>query len=210
MIVSCISELTYWPRNTSVNGESDGGNERGCVITLKATASGTAWFYSTRLSYCSPSSRQKQRHFGIRRIMTDVTRPLSWFVPKPILRPERCCEPSGPKGPLKYPSQPVESKHQKFLHRDGPEGKGFGPAGYRFIPSVNIKNCVQLVTAIHLINPFQQVGITIADLKKARGKLPRALRHLPVLRKLFRIEQLLRLLRQPVLPLSFESSVTVI
>jgi hypothetical protein len=48
------------------------------------------------------------------------------------------------------------------------------------------------------INPFSQVAIMIADPKEPRGKLPLALRHLPVLRKPFRIEQLLR---QPVLPL---------
>jgi len=35
----------------------------------------------------------------------------------------------------------------------------------------------------------------------AGGKLPQAFRHLPVLRKHFRLEQVLRLLREPVLPL---------
>jgi len=28
-----------------VNGESDGGNKRDCIITLKASASGTVWLY---------------------------------------------------------------------------------------------------------------------------------------------------------------------
>jgi hypothetical protein len=37
---------------------------------------------------------------------------------------------------------------------------------------------------------------------EARGTLSEALRHQPVLRKPFRIEQVLRLLRKPVLPLS--------
>jgi len=74
-------------------------------------------------------------------------------------------------------------------------------ADYRFIPGVKIKECIQLVTAIHLINPFQQMAIMTTDLKEAREKLPHALPHLPVLRKPFRIEQLLRLLRQPVVPL---------
>jgi ActR/RegA family two-component response regulator len=72
---------------------------------------------------------------------------------------------------------------------------------YRFIPGVNIKNCMQLVTTIHLINPFQQMAIMTVDPNEAREKLPQALRYLPVLRKPFRIEQLLRLLREPVLPL---------
>jgi hypothetical protein len=40
-----------------------------------------------------------------------------------------------------------------------------------------------------------------ADPKDARRNLPHALQHVPVLRKPFSIEQLLRLLRQPVLPL---------
>jgi CheY-like chemotaxis protein len=74
-------------------------------------------------------------------------------------------------------------------------------ADHRFIPGVNIKDCLQLVTAIHMINPFQQMAIMTADPKEAREKVPLALRFLPVLRKPFRIEQLLRLLREPVLPL---------
>jgi DNA-binding NtrC family response regulator len=72
---------------------------------------------------------------------------------------------------------------------------------YRFIPCPEIKNGVELVIAIHRTNPFQQMAIMTADPKEVRGKLPEALRYLSVLRKPFRIEQLLRLLRQPVLPL---------
>jgi hypothetical protein len=77
-------------------------------------------------------------------------------------------------------------------------------ADYRFIPGVNVKGCMQLVTAIHGINPFQQMAIMTAEVNEVRRNLPEALRYLPVLRKPFRIEQLLRLLRQPVLPLSVE------
>jgi hypothetical protein len=72
---------------------------------------------------------------------------------------------------------------------------------YRFIPGTKIKDAVQLPTAIHLINPFQQMAIMSTSQKEAREKLPEALRNLPVLRKPFRIEQVLRLLRLPVLPL---------
>ena len=73
---------------------------------------------------------------------------------------------------------------------------------HRFIPGVNIKNGAQLVSAIHGINPFQQMAIMTSDPQDARRNLPKALRHLPILRKPFRIEQVLRLLRQPVLPLT--------
>jgi len=45
------------------------------------------------------------------------------------------------------------------------------------------------------------MAIMTDDSRECREKLPQALRYLPVLRKPFRIEQLLRLLRQPVLPL---------
>jgi hypothetical protein len=58
-----------------------------------------------------------------------------------------------------------------------------------------------LVTAIHLINPFQPMAIMTADPKESGAKLPQALRHLSVLKKPFKLEQVLRLLRQPVLPL---------
>jgi two-component system cell cycle sensor histidine kinase/response regulator CckA len=71
----------------------------------------------------------------------------------------------------------------------------------RFIPGSTIKDGAQLLAAIHLINPFQQMAIMTADPKEAREKLPQALQHLPVIRKPFRVEQVLRLLRQPVLPL---------
>jgi DNA-binding NtrC family response regulator len=72
---------------------------------------------------------------------------------------------------------------------------------YRFMPGAKIKDGVQLLTAIHGINPFQQMAIMTADSKESRAKLPQPLQHLPVLEKPFRFEQLLRLLREPVLPL---------
>jgi hypothetical protein len=59
---------------------------------------------------------------------------------------------------------------------------------------------MQLVTAIDGINPFQPMGIMTAHPKETRENLRLSLRQFPVLRKPFRIEQLLRLLRQPVLP----------
>jgi hypothetical protein len=65
------------------------------------------------------------------------------------------------------------------------------------------KDCVELVTAIHLINPHQQMALMTAEANEVRRNLPEALRHLPVLRKPFSIEQVLRLLRQPVLPLGW-------
>jgi hypothetical protein len=71
---------------------------------------------------------------------------------------------------------------------------------YRFIPGSEIKNGVQLVTAIRGINPVQRMAIMTADPNEARKKPPLPLRFLPVLGKPFRIEQLLQLLRQPVLP----------
>ena len=71
---------------------------------------------------------------------------------------------------------------------------------FRFIPGTTVKDGVQLLAAIHLINPFQQMAIMTADPKEAREKLPQALQYVPVLQKPFRIEQLLRLLRQRVLP----------
>jgi DNA-binding NtrC family response regulator len=86
----------------------------------------------------------------------------------------------------------------KLYNRYGPWA--FVLSDYRFIPGTQIKDGVELVTAIHGINPFQQMAIMTADPKETRDKPPEALRHLPVLRKHFRLEQLLRLLRQPVLP----------
>ena len=49
--------------------------------------------------------------------------------------------------------------------------------------------------------PICQIAIMTADPTEVREKLPQALQHLPVLGKPFRLEQVLRLLRQPVLPL---------
>jgi DNA-binding NtrC family response regulator len=72
---------------------------------------------------------------------------------------------------------------------------------YSFISGTKIKDGVQLVTAIHEINPLQRMAMMTAEPKKARGKLPNALRDLQVLRKPFKLERLLRLLREPVLPL---------
>jgi DNA-binding NtrC family response regulator len=77
---------------------------------------------------------------------------------------------------------------------------------YRFIPGTKIKDGVQLVTAIHEMNPLQRMGMMTAEPKELRGNLPKALRNLPVLRKPFRFEQVLRLLQQPVLPLGAERS----
>jgi two-component system, OmpR family, alkaline phosphatase synthesis response regulator PhoP len=72
---------------------------------------------------------------------------------------------------------------------------------YRFIPGTKIKDGVQLVTAIHVMNPNQRMAIMTAVPNEAREKLPKALWLLPVLPKPFKIEQVLRLLREPVLPL---------
>jgi DNA-binding NtrC family response regulator len=86
-----------------------------------------------------------------------------------------------------------------LFKKDGPFA--FVLTDYRFFPGTNIKGAVQLLTAIQLINPFQQMAVMTAEANEARRNLPEALRHLPVLRKPFKIEQLLRLLREPVLPL---------
>jgi DNA-binding NtrC family response regulator len=72
---------------------------------------------------------------------------------------------------------------------------------YRFIPGVQIKNGVELVTAIHAINPAQRMALMTPWCDEAREKLPEALRFLPVLEKPFRFEEVLRLLREPLLPL---------
>jgi DNA-binding NtrC family response regulator len=72
---------------------------------------------------------------------------------------------------------------------------------FRFIPGPTIKDGTQLLAAIHRTNPFQQMAMMTSDPKEAREKLSPALQHLPVLRKPFRLEQVLQLLRQPVLPL---------
>lgn len=86
-----------------------------------------------------------------------------------------------------------------LYQRDGPWK--FVLSDFRFIPGTAIKDGVQLLAAIHRINPHQQMGMMTPDPKEAREKLPQALQHLPVLKKPFTLEQLLRLLRQPVLPL---------
>jgi len=72
---------------------------------------------------------------------------------------------------------------------------------YRFVPGAKIKDGVQLVTAIHKINPHQRMAMMTADPKEVRKKLPKALWHLPVLVKPFKVEKLVRALREPVLPL---------
>jgi response regulator RpfG family c-di-GMP phosphodiesterase len=74
-------------------------------------------------------------------------------------------------------------------------------SNYKFFPGVEIKNGAELVTAIHAINPSQRMAIMTAWCEEAREKLPQALRFLPVLEKPFRFEQVLRLLRERVLPL---------
>jgi DNA-binding NtrC family response regulator len=73
---------------------------------------------------------------------------------------------------------------------------------FLFFPDARIENGAQLVTAIHGINPLQQMAIMTADPQAARRNLPKALRGLPILRKPFRIEQVLGLLQQPLLSLS--------
>jgi DNA-binding NtrC family response regulator len=72
---------------------------------------------------------------------------------------------------------------------------------YRFVPGAKIKDGVQLVTAIHEMNPNQRMAIMTGVPNEAREKLPKALWLLPVLLKPFRLEQLVRVLREPVLPL---------
>jgi DNA-binding NtrC family response regulator len=87
----------------------------------------------------------------------------------------------------------------KLYNRYGPWE--FVLSDYRFIPGTQIKDGVELVTAIHSINPAQRMAIMTAWSEETRGKLPQALRFLPLLEKPFRFEQVLRLLREPVLPL---------
>jgi len=72
---------------------------------------------------------------------------------------------------------------------------------YRFVPGATIKDGVQLVSAIHEMNPSQKMAIMTAVPNEAREKLPKALFHIRVLVKPFKLEQVLRLLREPVLPL---------
>jgi hypothetical protein len=54
---------------------------------------------------------------------------------------------------------------------------GFDLSDFRFVPGTKIKDGVQLVTAIHGINPHQQMALMTADPKGARGNLPQALGH---------------------------------
>jgi DNA-binding NtrC family response regulator len=86
-----------------------------------------------------------------------------------------------------------------LYQKEGPFA--FVLSDYRFVPGAKIKDGVQLVTAIHEINPHQRMAMMTADPKEAREKLPKALWHLPVLVKPFKVEQLLWVLREPVLPL---------
>lgn len=74
-------------------------------------------------------------------------------------------------------------------------------ADYRFMRGVKIKDRFYLLTAIHEIHPHQRMAMMTADPEECREKLPKALWHLPVLLKPFKVEQLLRVLREPVLPL---------
>jgi hypothetical protein len=60
----------------------------------------------------------------------------------------------------------------------------------------------QLVTAIYSMNPIQQTAMMTSSPQAARRNVPKVLRSLPILRKPFQIEQVLRLQRQPVLALS--------
>jgi DNA-binding NtrC family response regulator len=71
---------------------------------------------------------------------------------------------------------------------------------YRFFPGTQIRDCMHLVTAIDAINAFQEMAIMTAHPKETRENLRHSLRQFPVLRKPFVMGQLLRLLRQPVLP----------
>jgi DNA-binding NtrC family response regulator len=86
-----------------------------------------------------------------------------------------------------------------LYQNDGPWE--FVLSDFRFIPGPTIKDGTQLLAAIQQINPHQQMGMMTSDPKEAREKLPQSLKHLTVMRKPFSLEQLLRLLRQPVLPL---------
>lgn len=97
----------------------------------------------------------------------------------------------------------VEQTHSgdgglQLYKKDGPWV--FVLSDYRFVPGVTIKDGVQLVAAIHGINPHQRMAMMTASAKEAREKLPKALCFLPILRKPFRIEQVLGLLREPILP----------
>ena len=47
-------------------------------------------------------------------------------------------------------------------------------ADYRFIPGVKIKDCMQLVTGLHRINPFQQMAI-VTPRRRTHGRKCRRL-----------------------------------
>ena len=83
--------------------------------------------------------------------------------------------------------------------KDGPWE--FVLSDYKFIPGPAIKDGVQLLAAIRGMNRLQPMALMTSDPKEARKKLPQALQYLPVIRKPFRLEQVLHLLRQPILPL---------
>ena len=112
---------------------------------------------------------------------------------------------------LWFLAKELEARGYEVLQTDTGDGglylyKKDGPfefvlSDYSFIPGTKIKDGVQLVTAIHEINPLQRMAMMTSDPMEARGKVPHALRYLPIMRKPFNIEQVLRLLRQPVLPL---------
>jgi CheY-like chemotaxis protein len=99
-------------------------------------------------------------------------------------------------------STPVGDGGLELYKKHGPFA--FVLTDCRLLPGVKIKDGVQLVTAIHRMNSMQRMAITTTSPKEVREKLPLALRYLPVLRKHFRLEQVLRLLRQPILPFLIE------
>jgi hypothetical protein len=99
------------------------------------------------------------------------------------------------------PALVVEAQHTSGIYHI----QGFGGVvgeNSRFIPGPTIGDGAQLVAAIHGINSLQQMAMMTSDPHGARRKLSKALRALPILRKPSRLEDVLRLLRQPVLPLS--------
>ena len=63
----------------------------------------------------------------------------------------------------------------KLYNKYGPWA--FVLSDFRFVPGTKIKDGAQLVTAIHGINPHQQMALMTADLEGARANLPQALRH---------------------------------
>jgi hypothetical protein len=49
---------------------------------------------------------------------------------------------------------------------------GIRASDYRFVPATKIKDGVQLVTAIHEINPLQRTALMTAEPKEARENCP--------------------------------------